>query len=1338
MSRLPTIPTLPGIRKREIGRTAKREDRRKAPRLGVGELNEFGAEALRKRLPEITKPEDRRPAIVKLLDVIDVPRNVVANIIAGLTGTKTADKERGTLGIPKVFTSDILKKLGVTNRVVRAVAGFAGDVALDPLTYATLGATTGTKIAQHLPRVLKSGTKLLKTTAQTGRASGEVAKALGIRRTLGVVRGLAKKRGVAAVKKALVSKRGGALNRLLVKRATAGNKEALAFLAKHGEKGRSLFRLPFAAVGAPILKVGAKARKARAVAEGLTEAGQKGFRHLAKFGASKRFQLARQTARLAVEAAERGRLGEAKQQGARLKEVVKGLKARFDEVRKATVSAKAKGLEGVTRTAVPTAAVRRAERDFDLAQGLLSRVNERLKQQGLVGKLKGKFEVTAGGEKALQRAVKREQRGALLGVKPGLIAKRNIRQAGLQAARKGAPKLTTFPPGLQTARVPKQLAQTELTSIGKRIAQTKGRVKLAKEGAEEAGELAAKRASEIARFSTGPDAPGVTQELQRALTGPRFVEGAPGLVNTIRGVKRKLFGQGRSALAQELAGARSRFGVKSAMIRARTRAELDKTLQPLLGRLAETPQIQQNVGGAKELQRALVAIIEAGPEGRAIGTFGQSDAIHQVYAKARNAGLLEDPGVRDLVETYRAAVDRLTPPGGVPDYFPRISTKEARPFIRIQEARISPRAGRQTAGGRLSVIQPSDLRRSKMVTLADDAGRTQEILSSNRVKLQEALSQGFKKVDERAISTAQWNKIASEGRLKGVLGPDFEGVEKFRGPLFEEDVALGLGERTAQAERAAAAKQVAQAVEPFAVRAKQGLAEKAQGFAHLRAPKRPPANSPFASRLEGTGIYSKKYPTQVPDALDATTEIWNHDPAIASLLNATDTALGWWKNFQLYHPAYIIRNVFQNFFGGLMAGANPIAVAKRSFATPEVRLLRKALVNNTPEILRGSSLNISGRQMPLVTIYDRFLRRNLTGSSRTSVEMRKMSDVGLSRAGKEIDIRTQKLKGIVFRGNALVEDLQKIGTTIHFMDKGMDADSAAIRVLTAMPDLSDLSVWEKEVGRRIFPFFSWMRRNGALQLFHHLPRKPAFAALLPRLKNFGEAFAVKDKVPEEFRPTWMKEQMATQVSGGREGGQTFLPMNWLPFEEMYQALAIGIQPGEAARRAVSSARPGLRFVGELATGINTFKQAPYSGGTKITTAALMKAFPQALVGNSGTQLDTLFALRPLREWSPWGGRVAAQPTLGGKVTRAVLGGALQPVSLERGVRAEQARLREQALQLRRKINQARSARDAALAEDLMKQWIATQRRLHEIGGAGVAKSTAQVFQQAGIQQREAI
>lgn len=1191
------IPTPQDIIKKRLGKLYRGSDRRKSPRISIQELNEFGAEALRKRLPEIRRKVDRRPTISKVLDVIDLPRNVIANAIASLAKVDVSQKERAALGVPRVWMSDVLKKLGVKNRVVRAIGGFGLDVAIDPLTYPLKGATIGAKVAQHIPRILKGGTKIVQAAAQTGKYTPELVKAIGgakrAARIARVAKAVAKVKGAKAVAKRLADKRGGLLYRQIVKGAERGRPAALEFLKKHGQKGRPLFGLPFTEIAGPTLKVGARARKYKALTDPAA------FAELAK--------------RTKVLQAKRGAL--------------------------------------VARQAI--AARRTAAPGEDILAGL-----------------KRKFEVLPKGEAAIRRAILRKGPKA----KKAISAAKKARQRAAQAVEK---------------------AKSELT-----------------------------------RFKTSPEAPGIIQEKMRVVMGaPRLTGEAAQKAGLARraielgkAAKRARLGPGVSKIHQQMVSARIKHDVGARILGAKAGATLKKQLDPIIDRLARTPSVQQMIGGPDDVKRYILALAEAGPEGRSLMRYGEGaqDAIHQMYATAQKAGLLQDKPLQtvltqyadDLAKMATKAKKRGIPLGEIEDYAPRILTKEA---ARAERAHITtPRPGKLLPGGRVALPEAAHLPRTKMLTFSKKGLKPVQELSSNKDEIGALLKKGYKETGSRSISAAQWNKMSLEGRPPaGVVGP------AFKGRMLEEDLPMAMGRRVGHAERAHAAADVAETVQPYGVRVKQAIAEKRPEYAHMAKPKKPVSpDHPFAGMAKA-GTLDKYYPVQIADQLDNLMKVWDNGPAIESLLHASDVTLGFWKGMQLYHPAYVIRNVFQNFFGGLMAGANPLEVARRTFA-PETYAIRKAIQTVNPALLRGKFLRLRSGDLPLERLFETARRYNMVGASRAMAEGGQLHRKVANRA-----------LGIVFRGNTLMEDHQRIATWFHFMDRGMDAKDAAIRVLYAMPDLTDLSLWERKVFRRIFPFASWMRRNGALQIFHFLPRKPAYMAMLPKFKNFAEGFMVKDKVPEEFRPAWMREQMAVQVTGGREGGQTFLPMNWLPFEEMYQVMSAAIAPGDLARRGISSMRPGIRFPIEVATGINIFKQTPYEKGGEITMAELLKAFPQAIMGNSGTQMDTLVALRPFREWMP-GGRVAQMPTPAAKVGRAVLGGAFQPVSLARGRQAEAYRLRQLSLQLRQQINRARSAADEPEAQQLMRKWIQTIKRLHEIGGPGVAKSTQAVLEEGGV------
>lgn len=154
-------------------------ERRQQPRLTLEELEEIAGPDLEKILTEKT---DDRSGFTKFFDVLDLPRNVVANVLLrGAVDRKklaAGEFERGTFGLPKITFSDVLDEAGVDPGFARSAAGFVGDVALDPLTY--LGGTSAVKIGGKGGAIgLKKGASKALTKATQRIAAGETVSAAG-------------------------------------------------------------------------------------------------------------------------------------------------------------------------------------------------------------------------------------------------------------------------------------------------------------------------------------------------------------------------------------------------------------------------------------------------------------------------------------------------------------------------------------------------------------------------------------------------------------------------------------------------------------------------------------------------------------------------------------------------------------------------------------------------------------------------------------------------------------------------------------------------------------------------------------------------------------------------------------------------------------------------------------------------------------------------------------------------------------------------------------------------------------------------------------------------------
>lgn len=92
-------------------------------------------------------------AIATLFGVMDQPKSAIVGALTGALSDKTDEDTtnddvvgnfiKGLTGKQHYTTADLLKQQGVDNGVVRGILGFAGDVALDPLTYVGVGRTKG-------------------------------------------------------------------------------------------------------------------------------------------------------------------------------------------------------------------------------------------------------------------------------------------------------------------------------------------------------------------------------------------------------------------------------------------------------------------------------------------------------------------------------------------------------------------------------------------------------------------------------------------------------------------------------------------------------------------------------------------------------------------------------------------------------------------------------------------------------------------------------------------------------------------------------------------------------------------------------------------------------------------------------------------------------------------------------------------------------------------------------------------------------------------------------------------------------------------------------------------
>lgn len=159
---------------------AEAREQRSAPRYSIRETNDLSLEEIQDRLSKIS-PSDDRPGWVKTLDIIDMPRNFMAGILTEhvLPEAKRMAMLRGEFdqaGLPKVYGSDMLRAMGIENRVVNAIGGFAVDIFTDPLSYIG-GPAGGLKTAgsRGLIEATTTGRRTLNSAINAVRKGGAVS-----------------------------------------------------------------------------------------------------------------------------------------------------------------------------------------------------------------------------------------------------------------------------------------------------------------------------------------------------------------------------------------------------------------------------------------------------------------------------------------------------------------------------------------------------------------------------------------------------------------------------------------------------------------------------------------------------------------------------------------------------------------------------------------------------------------------------------------------------------------------------------------------------------------------------------------------------------------------------------------------------------------------------------------------------------------------------------------------------------------------------------------------------------------------------------------------------------
>lgn len=165
------------------------------------------------------------------------------------------------------------------------------------------------------------------------------------------------------------------------------------------------------------------------------------------------------------------------------------------------------------------------------------------------------------------------------------------------------------------------------------------------------------------------------------------------------------------------------------------------------------------------------------------------------------------------------------------------------------------------------------------------------------------------------------------------------------------------------------------------------------------------------------------------------------------------------------------------------------------------------------------------------------------------------------------------------KGNNFIENNAKLAHVINKIDGGATLDDAIDSANKYLFDYTDLTDWEKKWGKRVIPFYTFMRKNVPLQVNEFLKRPGKFTPA-EKLKTEAESFSEEEFLADTERPEWMRDDYFIQLPlRGKDSSGRDAPLFYNPYMPFQDPAAFLENP---AQELVERVTPFGKAVGELA------------------------------------------------------------------------------------------------------------------------------------------------------------
>jgi len=251
------------------------------------------------------------------------------------------------------------------------------------------------------------------------------------------------------------------------------------------------------------------------------------------------------------------------------------------------------------------------------------------------------------------------------------------------------------------------------------------------------------------------------------------------------------------------------------------------------------------------------------------------------------------------------------------------------------------------------------------------------------------------------------------------------------------------------------------------------------------------------------------------------------------IIKGFDKIQNWWKAQALVAPSYHIRNIAGNLWNNFLADVNP------------ADYLKAAQLQRRPEL--NSKLIEAAKKYGVLD----------EGWYAKDIGEEVLDRVGRGAKSVAKGLNPLSQSNYLFRGNkavgSTIENNARLAHFISQIQKGMSFDDAAKSVKKFLFDYGNLSATEKNVFKRVIPFYTWTRKNLPLQL-GELMQQPAKYVLPYKIVDRLEAGV--EKPDERYMSEYLKGNIPIRIRKDKEGNtEYFLLGQWLPFASAIDLLS---------------------------------------------------------------------------------------------------------------------------------------------------------------------------------------